>query len=159
MQIKFLVDTDFTNYKKPSMFIGFPKCSFKCNRDYGKPICQNERLLCADNIEINEGEVVGRYLANPLSEALVIGGLEPFDTWEQLYSLISAFRISSDDDIVIYTGYYMSEIIDKINILKKYKNIIVKFGRYFPGDEPHFEEVLGVNLASDGQYAVRLECE
>ena len=45
------------------------------------------------------------------------------------------------------------EIADKINILKRYDNIVVKFGRFLPGHKKHYDEVLGVELASPNQYA------
>ena len=61
-----------------------------------------------------------------------------------------------NDDIIIYTGYDKNEIEDQIMILKKYKNIIVKFGRYVPGQQAHFDKVLGVELASDNQYAEKI---
>ena len=54
-------------------------------------------------------------------------------------------------DIVIYTGYYKEEIADKIALLSKYKNIIIKYGRYIPNQEKHYDEVLGVYLASSNQ--------
>ena len=65
---------------------------------------------------------------------------------------------------MIYTGYTKEELQNKIykdNIsyldkLKQYKNIIIKYGRYIPNQTPHYDEVLGVNLASDNQYAERL---
>ena len=42
MIIKQLVDEDFVNYKKPSMFIGFPTCDWKCERECGhQGLCQN----------------------------------------------------------------------------------------------------------------------
>ena len=66
---------------------------------------------------------------------------------------VKKFRKKSNDDIVIYTGYYKEEIVDKINRLKNYDNIVVKFGRFIPGHEKHFDEVLGIELASDNQYA------
>ena len=58
-----------------------------------------------------------------------------------------------NDPIIIYTGYNKGE--DKIveNVLHKYSNIIVKWGRFYMGQEPHYDEVLGVNLASNNQYA------
>ena len=37
-----------------------------------------------------------------------------------------------------------------------FTNIIIKFGRYIPNQKPHYDEVLGVNLASDNQYAERI---
>ena len=41
-------------------------------------------------------------------------------------------------------------------ILKKYKNIIVKFGRFIPNQEKQYDEVLGVYLASNNQYGEKL---
>ena len=37
--------------------------------------------------------------------------------------------------------------------LELYENIIVKFGRYVPNQLPHYDNVLGIKLASDNQYA------
>jgi len=70
-----------------------------------------------------------------------------------------SFDIKEMPDIVIYTGYYPDEIKDMLKTLKTYENtnIIIKFGRFIP-DKPHrFDDVLGVELASDNQYAMRLE--
>jgi organic radical activating enzyme len=156
MKIKFLKDEDFTNYRKPSMFIGFPYCDFKCNRDSGKEVCQNMSLIKEPNIEIEPDTIVNRYIENSITCAIVMGGLEPFNSYEDLYSLIKRLREKTNDDIVIYTGYYASEIMDKIIELKQFKNIIIKFGRYFPSDTSHYEPLLGVRLASNGQYAVNL---
>ena len=156
MLIKFLKDEDFTNYRKPSMFIGFPYCDFKCNRDSGKEVCQNMSLIKEPNIEIEPDTIINRYIENSITCAIVMGGLEPFNSYEDLYSLIKGLREKTNDDIVIYTGYYMTEIIDKIIELEKFDNIIVKFGRYAPNRGPHYEPLLGVHLASDTQYAVRL---
>ena len=35
-------------------------------------------------------------------------------------------------------------------------NIIIKFGRFVPMQQPHFDPILGVNLASDNQYAKQI---
>lgn len=64
--------------------------------------------------------------------------------------------MSTQDDIVIYTGYYKEEIEEYIDELKMFPNLIVKFGRYIPNHEKHFDEVLGIYLASDNQYAERI---
>ena len=50
----------------------------------------------------------------------------------------------------------MNEIQEKVEKLKQFRNIIVKFGRYRPGQKPHMDEVLGVELANDEQYAKRI---
>lgn len=39
MLVKNIIDEDFVQYKKPAMFIGMPSCSFKCDKECGKPVC------------------------------------------------------------------------------------------------------------------------
>lgn len=156
MKIKNIIDEDFTNYKKPSMFIAFPYCTFKCDRECGKPICQNSDLAYAPNIEIETGIIIQRYLNNPITSALVLGGLEPFDSFGDMVSLIYQFRLECDDDIIIYTGYVEDEIFTQVIMLKEFKNIIIKFGRYIPNSNKHYSNLLGIELASDNQYAVKI---
>ena len=153
MKIKGLISEDFVNYKKPAMTIMFPHCNgFKCGAEY----CQNSPLSKAEDIEIDISNIVIRYLNNPITESVVMQGLEPFDSWDDLIGFVKQLRESCDDDIVIYTGYYKEEIADKIALLSKYKNIIIKYGRYIPNQEKHYDEVLEVYLASSNQYAERI---
>ena len=42
---------------------------------------------------------------------------------------------------------------DKIALLSHYKNVIVKFGRFIPNQESHYDKILGVNLVSNNQYS------
>ena len=153
MIIKAIVDEDFSNYKKPSMLIGFPRCSWKCEKECGMRVCQNGVLATAKDIEVSVDEIINRYLNNKLTTAVVCGGLEPLDSWSDLLLFIEKFRTKSQDYIVIYTGYNKEEIADKIDILKRFPNIILKTGRYLPGYEKHYDEVLGVELASPNQHA------
>ena len=153
MQIKFLVDEDFVNYKKPSMFIGFPYCTFKCDKEYGQPICQNSALANQPNMEIDVDKIVERYVSNPITEAIVMGGLEPFNSWKDLIALVSKLRKHTQDDIVIYTGYNRDELLHLLCYLETYPNIIIKFGRFIPNSCARFDEILGVELQSDNQYA------
>lgn len=152
MKIKGLISEDLVNYKKPSMTIIFPYCTFKCGEGY----CQNSELAKAPIIEMNVNNLVNRYINNPITEAVVMQGLEPFDSWNDLKSFIHELREYCNDDIVIYTGYDKNEIIEKINELSKYTNIIVKFGRYIPNQDKHFDNLLGVYLASNNQYAEKI---
>lgn len=157
MKLKQLIDEDFVNYRKPSMFIGTTKCSFKCDKECGMQVCQNSTLATARSIDIDNEILIKRYINNPITSAIVIGGLEPFDTWNELYIFIKQFRQVCSDDIVIYTGYQDGEIKNQIQRLKvEFYNIIVKFGRYIPNKQSHLDEILGVNLASDNQYARRI---
>ena len=156
MHVKQIIFEDFVNYKKPSMFIGFSKCSFKCDKEFGSCICQNSSLANSPSIEVSEKEIAERYISNPITSSIVCGGLEPFDTFEELISLITEIRNLTNDDIVIYTGYKYEEIKDKINILKKFSNIIIKFGRYIPNSSKKYDDVLGIYLSSENQYALRL---
>ena len=103
MKLKGLVDEDFVNYKLPSMFIATSKCSFKCDAECGRAVCQNLPLAAAPVIEVGCAELVDRYMSNNISKAVVIGGLEAFDDGTDLMDFIREFRSRSDDDIVIYT--------------------------------------------------------
>lgn len=160
MLIKGIIDEDFVNYKKPAMVIEFPYCDLKCDKECGKPICQNSPLIKIPNIKIEEEYIIERYFKNPITEAIVCQGLEPLDTMVMLFLFIKKFREFSNDDIVIYTGYNKEEKRpqDLIEFIKRnqYKNIVIKYGRYIPDQTPHYDEVLGVKLASDNQYAERL---
>lgn len=153
MLVKDIIETDMINYKDISMFIIFPTCSFKCDKECGKQVCQNSTLALSPNINIDIEHLIYKYISNPITNAIVCGGLEPFDSWEDLYTLITRFRLITDDDIVIYTGYNPNEIEEQINVLKRYKNIIIKFGRFIPNQPHHYDEVLGVELSSPNQYA------
>jgi organic radical activating enzyme len=161
MKIKGLVDEDFVNYKKPSMYIAFPTCNFKCDREAGCSICQNSSLAHEPTIEIATEEIVKRYMTNPITKAIVCAGLEPFETFGDLYDLIAELRRFTNDDIVIYTGLKESEFeltAYKIMLqyIKQFPNIIIKFGRFIPNQEKHYDDILGVELASSNQYARRI---
>ena len=158
MKIKGLIDEDFVNYKKPAMIIEFPYCTFKCDKECGQPICQNSSLIKEPNIEIDYDDLIIRYLKNPITEAIIFQGLEPFDSIADVTNLILWFREKYNclDDIVIYTGYKEEEIKTFIEYCQQFENIIIKFGRYIPNQKPHFDEVLGVNLSSNNQYAKKL---
>ena len=170
MKIKGLQDEDFVNYKVPAMFISMPYCSFKCDKELVYAVCQNMALNDQPTHDIDRDYIVERYRRNSITQAIVFGGLEPMDSFDELIDFIhycreSWFDLSTGiycihghimDDIVIYTGYNKDEIEDKIEELKKYPNIVVKFGRYIPNQQHHFDEVLGVYLASDNQYAERI---
>ena len=169
MLIKGIIDEDFLNYKKPSMYIASSKCSFKCDKESGCEVCQNSELAHQQSYSIGVKTLIKRYLTNPITKAIVISGLEPFDTPEMLYDIVLGFRdIGVMDDIVIYTGYTEDELslddsgrqsVAAYNWLKHYPNIYVKFGRFVPGQTPHFDEVLGVKLASDNQYGKKVSYE
>ena len=119
-------------------------------------VCQNGALAQSPNIEVPVDKVIKRYLNNGISGSVVLGGLEPLDSWSDLLLFIEKFREKSKDDIIIFTGYEKSEITDKINILKRFPNIVLKTGRFVPGHEKHYDETLGVYLASDNQKAERI---
>lgn len=160
MQIKGLTEADFINYKKPSMFIIFPFCSFKCDKENNCNLCQNSHLAQAPIINISVNSLLDRYIKNKFTEAIVCGGLEPFDAGNELFELIRTAReeFNINDDIVIYTGYTEEELKTNpiFQLIVKYPNIIIKFGRFRPNEEPHYDEILGVKLVSSNQYAKKV---
>lgn len=154
MKVIQLIDEDFLNYKKACMIIGMPYCSFKCDKECGQQVCQNSALADAPIIEVDNDKLIERYLNNPITEAVCFQGLEPFDSYKDIKSFISLLRSKQCwDDIVIYTGYTEEEIKNQLCYLRPYRNIIIKFGRYVPNQESHYDEILGVTLASPNQYA------
>lgn len=158
MIIKGVTDEDFLQYQKPSMFIICPWCTFKCDKENGTQICQNRALAHAKEISIDTENLVKRYLQNNISKAIVFGGLEPMESFDDimLFLYILRDKYQCKDDVIIYTGFRNDEIEDKISLLSQYENIIIKFGRFMPNQKPHFDTVLGVNLASNNQYRVKI---
>ena len=164
MKIKNLIDEDFVNYKKPSMFIGAPYCDFKCEKECGKQICQNSDLAAAPSIEIEPMEIVDRFNSNPITEAIVFGGLEPLyapNRHVHIFHYFSGFisELNEGTDLVVYTGYYPEEIHysdfqfwgSMTDAIKGH--LIFKFGRFIPDRPSRYDDVLGVTLASDNQFA------
>ena len=160
MSIKCLsiVDECFQDYKKASMLISFPKCSGKCWKELGldKSICHNHNYYDVIPKEYEINDIVSRYINNKVTSALILGGLEPFDSFNEIEELIKSLRKECNDDIVIYTGYYPQEIEHRIKWLSQYSNIIVKFGRYIPNRDSKYDDILGIYLSSDNQYAKKI---
>lgn len=154
MKLKGIIDYDCTNYKTPCLTIEFPYCTFKCDKLNGCQVCQNSHLAAEPDIEISGEEIWALYENNPLTKAFCFQGLEPFDTFMDLIDLIKFIRITKkcNDPIVIYTGYNKGEDPIVEMSLKHFSNIIVKWGRFILGHEPHYDPILGVNLASNNQY-------
>ena len=155
MRLKGIIDYDCTNYKEPTLTLEFPYCDFKCDKLNGCQICQNSTLAHEPDIEVSGAQIWKMYEENPLTKAFCFQGLEPFDSYMDLIDIIYYIRIvkNCDDPIIIYTGYNKGE--DKIveSSLSYYPNIIVKWGRFILGHQPHEDKILGVKLASDNQYS------
>lgn len=162
MMIKGITTEDFVNYKLPSMFVATATCTFKCDKECGRPVCQNSSLVNQPSMFINSEVLADRYVRNKITKAVVFGGLEPMDQFDSLLGFLLALRTDlgweCHDDVVIYTGYTKEELEreGKLETLRKFDNIIVKFGRFIPDQTPHFDPVLGVDLASDNQFAERI---
>ena len=158
MKTKGIIFEDFVNYKVPCMTIEMPYCDFKCDRESGEQVCQNCALASAPIQECDIGSLINLYRADRITRAVCFQGLEPFDSFDDLRDFIFEFRncYSIDDEIIIYTGYNKYEIENQLNQLKQFKNIIVKFGRYIPGQPPIYDDILGLELASPNQYAERI---
>ena len=131
IKVKGIREEDFCQYKEPSMFIIFPYCSFKCEKDSGQKCCQNNELMSICSMDVTTSYLLNLYLSNPITSAIVCGGLEPFDSFDDLFDLIEEFRTCTHDTIVIYTGYNEEEIKGYTEALKRLyfeleKSIIVK---------------------------------
>ena len=101
MLIKGIIDCDLVNYKKPCLTIEMPKCNFKCDKECGMQVCQNSNLASAPTINIPRHKILSYYTSNPITKALCFQGLEPFDTFDDMFKLIVDFRrtLWINDDI------------------------------------------------------------
>ena len=160
MQYKNIIFDDVVNYRETSMFIGTCFCDWKCCKEIGADIClcQNSSAYCMKIKEIDNEKLVRKYLKLGTMHAVVLGGFEPLwdNSWNDVLAFLKCFRAATHDDIVVYTGYREDEVADKVEQLKALGNVIVKFGRYKPNQKPHRDDVLGVDLANDEQYAKRI---
>lgn len=158
MRLKAIVPEDCNHYKDVAMVLFTCFCDFKCCIDQGKDfsMCQNYSWANNNIKDYNPQEIVGEYFVNPFSHALVFAGLEPFLQFTEMLEVIEEFRKFCEDPIIIYTGYNEEEIENYLLQLRKYGDIIVKFGRYIPNQEKHKDTILGVTLASMNQYAKKI---
>lgn len=165
MIVKGIIDEDFVNYKKPSMVIMCPTCSFKCDKECGEQVCQNSALATSPDIEIEIDDLINRYLKNAITHAVVFSGLEPFDDIHNVLHFIDDLRSKyhNHDDVIIYTGYTKEEINEKfhdeyymLSFLGTNGSIYIKYGRFIPNKPKRYSNVLGVTLSSDNQYAEKV---
>lgn len=157
--VKEIVDENFQDYKKSSMFVATSRCDFKClkERGLGFSMCQNMKISKMPNKKMFIPHLFSRYMLNPITNAVVVGGLEPMLQFKEVLDLVSYFRSNNcHDDFVIYTGYYEHEIKNEVQNLKKFDNIIIKYGRFIPDSKSIYDKVLGVTLSSDNQHAVKI---
>lgn len=160
MRIKGIEIEDFVNYKYPSMFIAVGTCNWKCCIEGGFDIevCHNSPLGQAKEYDIDNDVLYSNFINNPITKAIVVGGLEPLTRFDELYELIKYFRNNGcNSEFVIYTGYYPNEIQEEIAKLKEFDNIIMKFGRYKQNTPSVFDDILGVELSSNNQYACNIK--
>lgn len=164
MLVKGVIDEDFVNYKSPSMFISCHSCTFKCDKECGRQVCQNSTLANSPNVEVAIEYLVNRYVNNTITKSVVFGGLEPFDDVDNVLEFIKILRYNyfNTDDVVIYTGYTEEEVENKFrdyyDALCVIPNIIIKYGRFIPEQKSHYDDILGVQLSSNNQYAKHINC-
>lgn len=150
---------DITDYKKTSLLIAFPYCSGKCHG------CQNAHLQnCKTTITASADDIADLYSNLNTHEAIVMAGLEPFDSFDDVLSIIDSIgNLSKPCDFVIYTGYNLDEykaqfeveLVNKFKSIKHFdnKNLIVKIGRYDESQtRPWYNKTLGVTLATKNQF-------
>ena len=157
IELKGIIWEDFVNYKKPCMTLMFPKCDFKCDYECGESFCQNWELAAAPSQTVLINPMLRKYKENPITEAIVLQGLEPLDTPVDVLIVAATLKdFEINDDFIIYTGYTKDEVSpDLLDSLASSVpgHLIIKWGRFKPRHTPHYDPVLGVKLASDNQYA------
>lgn len=159
MRLRAIETERFQDYILPSFFIASCFCDYKCCKEQGVgvEVCQNAPLSQIPIQDVPDEDIFAKYIKDPITKAVVIGGLEPMLQFDEIQNLIQVFRSNGcDDTFVIYTGYYEPEIPRQIEELKKFRNIVIKFGRYIDKGQPVYDKVLGVTLASNNQHAEKI---
>ena len=164
MRVRKLLTERFQDYKVPSMYLADCFCDWKCcpDRPY---VCQNHPVAKMPITDIPDDDILDTYTADPITEAIVIAGLEPLLQPHEVCALIQrAVERGIKTTFVIYTGYDKEEVRRNgfFDELKRTGfgngvSVVMKYGRYIPDQQPHFDETLGVELASDNQYGERIE--
>lgn len=164
-----LLDVKFGNiadYKKTSLYIAFPFCSGKCGNKCQNRVFWQQKDKRNNDIHLinySEDEIVSYYNKLKTHESVVMGGLEPLDSLEDVINLCN--KLLENDkpvDIIIYTGYTKEEFL-KIepkfyDVFKNLKPnatncIIFKLGRYdLSQDVEYFNYTLGAKLATSNQF-------
>ena len=98
MRVKALETERFQDYKLPSLFLASAYCDFKCCREQhlDTGICQNAPLAQAPTQDVPDTVLYEKFSANPITKAVVIGGMEPFLQIDEVESLLSLFREKGD---------------------------------------------------------------
>lgn len=159
MKITIIKET-VNDYKKTALLIGVKTCDYKCciEQNIDNSICHNYNLDNEEEVDLSTQSLISRVLKNKLINAVIFGGKEPMldKYFNDMLDVIECLRDKSEIDIVIYTGYYKHEISEKIEKLKKFNNIIVKFGRFKLNGKKRFDNVLGIELNNEEQYAEKI---
>lgn len=156
-----IIAQDFVNNGLGSTFLieSGISCTFKCDKECKQSVCQNSPLTNASIIELSIDRVIEMYNSQNISHSITFQGLEPLDNLKQHLWFIYYFRKISNDPIILWTGYDESECEALIYLIKKMNwiNIIIKYGRYIPNRNKIYDEILGVWLSSDNQYAKEID--
>lgn len=157
MKIKYYQNKNLQFYKEPCLFIATNTCDFKCNIGCQEPVCNYYELACMDDEKIFAFDLCNAFIHNDETKAVVFGGLEPLMSLDYILTFLRLFRenFKCDDVVVIYSGYEKSEVLDKIEQLKSFPNIIMKFGRKLKNQSKKFDELLGVYI-DENQYTERI---
>ena len=155
-----VIQEDFVNNKDCTFTIeSGVSCTFKCDKECNTQVCQNFALTKESIITTSIDTLINKYMSQSLAKSITFQGLEPLDNLKQLLWFIYYFRKVCKDPIYIWTGYTKDECKDLIFLINNkmhWENIIIKFGRFIPNHQPHYDDILGVMLSSDNQYAERI---
>lgn len=146
MKLKAVERADFRSYKKPAMRLVLP--------DYCYTDASGIKHF-SKNADIDVFKLITSYVLDDVVKAVVFDGTEPFDSYEDIKYFIKKFREITDDTIIIYSQYDECALEKQLEELSQYSNIIVKFGKMLCDSSRSmiYDDVLGVVLSSDNQYA------
>lgn len=154
-----IIDADIVNYHEATFnILAGISCTFKCCLD-NPTVCQNSDLCKNTPIRFSIQKLIERFNNQHIAQSVTLQGLECLDNLKQVLWFIYYFRQTNQEPIIIWTGYTKEECEDLIYLITEvmhWNNIIIKFGRFIMNRPSRYDEVLGVTLASDNQYAEKI---
>lgn len=134
-------------------FVGARICAIDCK--FNCPGCFNQPLRGRDPYVESAYDVLTKIRYGGLDQGIILGGLEWSLQPEEMLTLVT-LAIAMDLKVMIYTGHYLSDFLDKFPVLVG-KDIYVKIGRYTKELQGYYDSVHDVNIASSNQKIYNLK--
>lgn len=149
--MKILIKGIFHERTEDAPFIGALICANNCNFNCND--CINQDLKYSTGYYMEDTEIIKEVLSNIFNKGIILSGLEWTLQSAEMLKLID-LALDNNLEVILYTGMIKEDFFNKFPQLK-YKNILIKFGKF--NKELYVEnyKVYGIKLASSNQEIIK----